>query len=327
MSNFYTYNEFKKKLINQSGFDKFDFTEDKLTNIYTRIFTAEKSESVIYLEPKYWLQAAEKILKEENIIPSNPATDLTIKADKDGHTKIFLEDELYSTPPKYKLKNKMEYIYVVDMDDRLFIEMSSPNRGSDQIDIIDHSMLANFKPVKIAGIIKVNNGAVEYLNNSSGHYKPSETQFKSFLENFVNSNQLAISNNFQAEIYDEKDIENLIRIDVKDTLYSCPVIKTDIFTSQNLSKRNFDLFASPPAKRPNLFGSPPAESGRSSAQTSLYQESLGNLLDSTNSHMLEQTLAGASSNFVGGASGDFAQKILNEGYSTPTGTPPRTPSR
>jgi hypothetical protein len=53
--------------------------------------------------------------------------------------------------------------------------------------VLHHSSLQSGKKVKCAGMIRVKNGKVEYVNNDSGHYKPPLEALRSFVL-FLNQN-------------------------------------------------------------------------------------------------------------------------------------------
>ena len=82
----------------------------------------------------------------------------------------FPEHEVYSphTVPIAQLKNiNRKWNYVVTSDGKLIVGKGGQFPGGGHID------LANAQPVKAAGEVKIVNGQIKYIDNSSGHYLPS----------------------------------------------------------------------------------------------------------------------------------------------------------
>ena len=66
-------------------------------------------------------------------------------------------------------------MFIMDRNGDLFVSMHEED-GKFQ-----HSSLAAGEPLAMAGEIRVERGRITYINNASGHYKPSKTQMSQFI--------------------------------------------------------------------------------------------------------------------------------------------------
>ena len=144
------------------------------------------------------------------------------------HSGINIEEinttELWSNIQRYNLNNISkvetpfitlnekkckEYLYVYTQDNEFFI---SPIKQGDQI--IQHIMLANGKPVFMAGMIYLNekNNPIR-VDNSSGHYKPEIDRVKYLIDCLLKENPELIVYDTQNNI--EQISKDIIKNDIK----------------------------------------------------------------------------------------------------------------
>jgi filamentous hemagglutinin len=82
----------------------------------------------------------------------------------------FPDHEVYNsqTISLAQLKNiNGKWNYVINSDEKLIVGKSGQFPGGGHID------LSNGQPIKAAGEVKIVNGQLKYIDNSSGHYLPS----------------------------------------------------------------------------------------------------------------------------------------------------------
>ncbi len=129
-----------------------------------------------------------------------------------------------------------EVIFVLDPRGNMYVNMGTQGE-------FHHSSFLAGGPVIYAGEIEIRNGKLLHLNNSSGHYQPTETNMSSALK-YLNSRQqihdetkieiLAERNEFNGEILNHNEIEALSvvnKISAKDPLFDLIVLRESMMVS------------------------------------------------------------------------------------------------
>lgn len=147
------------------------------------------------------------------------------------HFEPYSSPDLSGLPEWEKDLNKV--IFVMDRRGNMYINLGVPGE-------FHHSSFLAGEPVIFAGEIDVQNGMITHINNSSGHYMPTEMNLESamkylkqrdMLHKGIEVKLLAERNQYKGEVVDVHNLESLQGINpisVNDPLFDLLVLQESI---------------------------------------------------------------------------------------------------
>ena len=343
MGKYFNLNEFTtefNKLLDEknknipSAEKQIGYSNTQIEEIHAHLFGHEENKELNYLIPEYFLEAA------QYIVAKHISTTYTPKIINGG--KIYDGNEFLATPKRMR---NMEHIFVLTQNNELLIELGEKDRG--KANRFNHSLLAEHKPVKMAGTINVQEGVIKTITNDSGHFTPSDDNFKKFLTEYVNKKELTLcSKDFRAKyifndtgIVGDVELKDISSEDIASLLANCPRVEVTLSRPAGFpgARRGF-LFGRPEASpaagglfgRPEaspaaggLFGRPEASPAAGGLFASLLQRENG---DNTGTRKRSfKLIEGEKDNDVDSSTGNFMDLLAADTKLriTPLGSPQR----